>query len=124
MAYQGEVAARPSTIGCLQTFKTSYKENIIRTEGENSAFIKTRRRTTAPIRICDCTVTLAASNVQSFMDWYVTACRGGAIPTRIKVPPLNQEQIWRFSAPPQIEWIDANAALCSFSMEKLPHWID
>jgi hypothetical protein len=124
MAYTGEVAARPLTIGCLQTFDLSWKESVIRTDSENSAFIKTRRRTTAPLAVADCSVTLKADVVQDFMNWYTVACRCGAVPTRIKVPPLNKEQIWRFSAAPKISWIDPKAAQVTWSMEKLPMWVD
>jgi hypothetical protein len=124
MSYTGEVATRPSIFGCLQTFKLSYKESVIRSEAENSAYIKVRRRTTAPIKIADCSLTVLAQNVETFMQWYEVGCRCGAVPTRIRVPPNSYEQIWRFSSAPQIDWIDPGAAQISWSMEKLPAWKD
>lgn len=122
MAYSGAVAARPTSIGCLQTFKKSFKESVIRTEAENSAFIKVRRRTSAPIAVADCSLTLKADQVPDFESWYLVSCQCGTIPTRIKVPPLAVEEIWRFSSAPQIDWVDKNAATITWSMEQLPLW--
>jgi len=120
--YTGQIAARPDEIGCLQTFRLSYKESTIRTSSDNSAFIKVRRRTTKPVEAADCSITLKAADVQKFVDWYESACACGSIPTKIKVPPNSVEQIWRFSSPPQIDWIDNAAASISWSMERLPLW--
>ena len=123
MAFTGTVAARPASIdGCLQTFSTTYMPSVIRTESDNSAFIKTRRRTTRPIRVANCGLTLPAAKVADFITWYEVNCQCGVLPTKIKLPPNGTEEIWRFSSDPVIDWIDNNAAQINWTMEQLPLW--
>ena len=121
MAYSGTVAARPASIdGCLQTFSMSYLPSVLRTESENSAFIKTRRLTTKPVKIAECGLTLPAALVADFIAWFEVNCQCGAIPTRIKLPPNGVEEIWRFASDPSINCVDNIAAEVSWSMEQLP----
>jgi hypothetical protein len=100
----------------------SFKESVIRTDSENAAFIKVRRTTTAPVRVAECSLTVKAEVVNSFINWYSVSCQCGAIPTKIKIPPTGVEEVWRFSAAPTVDWIDPKAAQITWSMEQLPLW--
>jgi len=126
MAYTGPVATRPAEIaGGLQTWSETTDPNaLLRAQMDGGQTIKTRRRVTDPIRNGQGSVTVNANLVEFFRDWYAVACQGGVLPTRLKFPPLCDEQIWRFSSPLTYDWIDPKACRISFTLEKLPQWVD
>jgi hypothetical protein len=126
MAYTGTVAQRPAgASGALQTFSEKSDEAaLLRSKSDDGQTIKVRRRVTSPIRNATASVTLRAPDVPAWRDWYDNACQNGILPTRFKLPPNCEEQIWRFSTPITYEWIDATACRLSFSLEKLPQWVD
>lgn len=127
MAYTGTIANRPSGVsGCLQTFTESALENTVRSQSENNAMIKVRRRTTAAVRIADATVTVKQSEVALWKTWFETACQGGVLPTYF-VMPYGGEELWRFSAPLSITWGQGaapgqHAATITLKLEQLPAW--
>lgn len=117
------VAARPPKIdGCFLVWNESSTSQTIRTEMEDGSIIKVRRRTTGYIKTCDASVTLVADKYQDMLDWFHIACRGGVIPTWVRRPIDGKEEAWRFTAPPQIEWVDRAAFRVSVQMEQLPTW--
>ncbi len=126
MAYTGTVASRPSSIsGAFQKLvETTDGNAIIRSKMDGAQTIKERRRVTVPIRLADVSVTVRAEEVVDWRTWYENNCQGGVLPTRFVFPPDCVEQIWRFSTPISYEWIDSNACRLTFSIEKLPHWVD
>ena len=127
MDYQGQIASRPTNLsGCLQTFNESQMENSIRTSSEDGTTIKVRRRTTAFISIADATVTVKQSDVELWKYWYNVSCQGGVLPTYFKMPN-GAEELWRFSAPLSINWIQGKSpgqhmAIISMKIEQLPTW--
>ena len=117
------IGTRPSSIdGCFQMWNETSTSQTIRTEMEDGSIIKVRRRTTGYIKTLDASVTLAATKYEDMLDWFHIACRGGVIPTWVKRPLDGKEEAWRFTAPPQIEWIDKVAFRVSVQMEQLPTW--
>jgi hypothetical protein len=128
MAYAGTVASRPLQIdGGLQTFSVAADEKAtVRSQMDDAQTIKTRRRVTRAIKNAQATVTVRGADVQHWEAWYDVNCQNGMLPTRFKIPPLCEEQIWRFSTPLAMSWSNADAQSCqiSFGLEKLPQWID
>jgi hypothetical protein len=124
MAYTGQQAQRPAAIsGGLQTWTESQAEgSVARSAGEDGQTIKVRRRVTIPIRIGQATVTVKAEEVAEWRDWYEIRCQGGVLPTKFRMPPTCEEELWRFSTPLTYDWIDKNACRISFSLEQLPQW--
>lgn len=118
-----EIAARPASIpGCFQTLTQTTLESVIRSNMEGGT-IKARRRTTAFLETADATITLKAEVFEDFQAWFKTACMGGVLPTRFVFPPDSSEQVWRFAAPPQYEWITNETFRVSFQLERLPEWV-
>lgn len=123
----GQVAARPTGLdGSLQTFTETTLPNTIRSQSEDNQTIKVRRRATNPTRTADATLVLIKAKVILFKQWYEDLCASGSLPTRFKIPPdCENEEIWRFAAPPSYDWsIDGHGEACriSFKLEQLPHW--
>jgi hypothetical protein len=127
MAYQGPVANRPTNVsGCLQTFNETQLENVVRSQSDNNAVVKVRRRTTAAVRVADASVTVKQSDVALWKNWFETACQGGVLPTYFKTP-YGTEELWRFSAPLSITWGQGpmpgqHAATITMKLEQLPAW--
>jgi hypothetical protein len=126
MAYAGTVATRPLEIsGGLQTWTETTDPNaLLRSAMDSAQTIKVRRRVTHPIRMGQASVTVPANLVALYRQWFEVSCQGGVLPTRFIFPPDCLEQIWRFSTPPTYDWVDAKACRISFSLEKLPQWVD
>lgn len=115
------IAARPASIsGCVQSWSEADMPQVIRTSMD-SGTVKVRRRFTGIHRTANASVTLKAEQYDDFMDWYRTLCMGGVYPTRI-ITPYGKEEVWRFTEPPQIEWIDAKAFRATLALERLPAW--
>lgn len=110
----------PELDGCWATWTESQVSNVIRTQMENGD-IKTRRRTTGILRQASASVTLPSDQYDSFMDWFNIASQGGVQPTTLK-EPSGVESVWRFTAPPEITWVDTNAFRASCALERLPGW--
>lgn len=127
MAYQGQVANRPTGIsGCMQTFNESQLENVVRSQSDNNTMVKVRRRATAAVRVADASVTVKQAEVALWKDWFEVSCQGGVIPTRI-ITPYGKEEVWRFSAPLAITWGQGptsgqHAATITMKLEQLPAW--
>ena len=113
------VASFPATIdGCMATWSETQISNVIRTDMENLT-VKVRRRTTGIHRIASVSVTLKAEVYQDFMDFYNVSCRQGVDPARF-TNPLGKKEVWRITAPPQIEWVDKKAFSVAMELEQLP----
>lgn len=118
---------RPAELsGCLQTFTESALENTIRSQSDNNAIIKVRRRTTAAVRIADASVTVPESEVELWKDWFYVRCQSGVLPTYF-MTPYGTEEIWRFAAPLSIAWGQGQSpgnhvATITMKLEQLPAW--
>jgi hypothetical protein len=127
MAYQGQIANRPTAVnGCLQTFNESQLENVVRSQSDNNAMVKVRRRTTAAIRVADASVTVKQNEVALWKTWFEISCQGGVLPTYFKTP-YGTEELWRFSAPLSITWGQGSkagnhVATITMKLEQLPAW--
>ena len=117
------IAPRPEEIdGCMQTWNETYAANTIRSEMDDME-VKVRRRTTGLIRNMDTTLTLKATQYDTFIEWFRVAQQGGSIPTRIRRPQDGKEMVVRASAPPQIQWIDKNIFQVAMKWEQMPAWV-
>jgi hypothetical protein len=120
-------APRPNGIdGCLQTFNESQLENVVRSQSDNNAMVKVRRRTTAAVRVADATVTVPSAEVELWKKWFDVACQGGVLPTYFRTP-YGIEEAWRFSAPLSITWgqgsgVGKHFATISMKLEQMPAW--
>lgn len=127
MAYEGQIGIRPTGVsGCLQTFNESQLENVVRSQSDNNAVVKVRRRTTAAVRVADASITVKQSEVALWKDWFNTYCLGGVLPTYFKTP-YGTEELWRFSAPLSITWGQGSVpgqhvATITMKLEQMPAW--
>lgn len=123
----GSAIYRPEGLsGCLQTFTESALENTIRSQSDNNAIIKVRRRTTASVRLADATVTVTENEVELWKEWFYIRCQSGVLPTYF-VMPYGDEEIWRFAAPLSIVWGQGSSsgnhvATITMKLEQLPAW--
>lgn len=119
--------ARPTGIdGCLQTFNETQLENVVRSQSDNNAVVKVRRRTTAAVRVADATVTVPGAEVELWKQWFDVFCQGGVLPTYFKTP-YGTEEAWRFSAPLAITWgqgsgMGNHVATITMKLEQMPAW--
>ena len=116
-----QIAARPATIdGCMQYWREQSVSNLIRSDMD-WAIPKVRRRTTGRYRKLDAVVVLKGEVYNDFVTWFEVNCRQGVDPTKI-ITPNGVEEVWRFSEPPSIEWIQSNAFRATMKFERLPGW--
>lgn len=116
-----QIGARPASIdGCMQTWVEKPVANTIRTNMENPADIKVRRRTTSYILNIDCSVTLKSTVYDDFNTWFHTNCQDGVLPTRIKRPKDGVTIVARFADTPQIEFLEKDVFRATMKFEQLP----
>ena len=116
------IATRPTTIdGCWASWEEKQQSNVIRTEMDQTGSVKVRRRSTGVSRIANVSRNLTAEQYDDFVQWFNVSCQGGVLPTRV-VTPYKKEEIWRFTEPPQITWLDSKAFAVSCTIEQIPVW--
>lgn len=114
-----QIGTRPASIsGCFQTWNETQVSNVIRTDMDNLT-VKVRRRTTGIFRQAEASVTLKADVYDDFVKWFNVDCQQGAVPTRVMMPN-GREEVWRFSEPPAIEWVQHNVFRATVKLERLP----
>lgn len=119
------IGTRPASLdGCWQTWAEHDSPSVIRSEMDLGGYTKVRRRTTVAAWQVDAAVTLPGAVYQDFMDWFRINCAAGVNPTRVKRPD-GKEVVMRFTAPPVIEWAEANKEVfrASATLEQLPAWV-
>lgn len=118
-----QIAPRPAVLsGAHQSFTETSVSNTIRSSMDNLT-VKVRRRTTGTFRTADATAVIRADQYQAFRDWFEVNCQSGVLPTRFRNPHDCKESVWRFTAPPQYEWLDGAVAVrVSYKLEQLPEW--
>lgn len=115
------VSTRPARLdGCWQSWREARQPQIIRSEMESGA-VKVRRRFTGRRRMAEVSVTLKAEFYQDFVDWFEVTCLAGVNATQMK-DPLGNEQAWRFTAPPEIEWLEPVAFRATATIERNELW--
>ena len=116
-----EVGARPGQLdGCWQSWSEADVDVVARTEMESGA-LHTRRRFTGVSRIVQASVTLPANLYQAFIDWFHVNQRQGAIATYV-VTPYGDEEVFQFTGPPQINWVDSRAFKATVTMYQGAHF--
>ena len=116
-----DVGLRPVGLdGCWKTWQETPVDIVLRTEMDSGA-LHTRRRFTGRSRVVQATVTLPASDYQSFMDWFNVDQQQGAIATRVKTP-YGTEEVFQWTAPPQISWNDVKAFTANVAMYQGAHF--
>lgn len=120
-----EVAERPASIdGCFASWREATIPQTIRTSME-TGLMRTRRRFTTRARSAQVELTLPSHLYSDFINWIVTRCQGGARPTFIKPPYWREgddEEIWRITGIPPIDWVDRNAFRTQLTIEQMPGW--
>jgi len=114
------IGTRPASLdGCWASWQEKQQPNVIRTDMDQPGNVKVRRRTTGISRVANVSVTLEATKYQDFLTWFNVACQGGVLPTRVTTP-YGADEVWRFTEPPQISWIDPKAFSVTAQIEQLP----
>ena len=117
-----QIGTRPASLdGCWASWDEKQEPNTIRTDMEATGYVKVRRRTTGIMRVAQVKRNFEAKDYDAVMSWFNVACQGGVIPTRM-MTPYGKEEVWRFSEPPSITWIEPKAFSVSCSLEQLPAW--
>ena len=99
---------------------------MVRSQSDNNAIVKVRRRTTAAVRVADATVSVPEAEVALWKDWFDIRCQGGVLPTYFNTPYV-KEECWRFSAPLTISWGQGSGpgkhfAIITMKLEQMPAW--
>lgn len=116
------IGTRPASLdGCWASWDEKQEPNTIRTSMEAAGYVKVRRRTTGIMRVAQVKRNFEAKDYSDFVDWFNVASQGGVVPTRMKEPD-GSEQVWRFTEPPTINWIEPKAFSVSCKIEQLPAW--
>ena len=116
------IATRPAALdGCWSTWSEKQNPNIIRTTMDLPGAVKVRRRTTGITRYANIGRNFEAKHYQDFLNWFNVACQQGVLPTRIKTP-YQKEEVWRFTEPPEITWVEPGVFTVSIAAEQLPAW--
>ena len=114
------IGTRPASLdGCWASWNEKQEPNTIRTNMDQPGNVKVRRRTTGISRVANVSVTLEATKYDDFVSWFNTACQGGVLPTRMTTP-YGADEVWRFTEPPQITWVDPKAFSVTCQIEQLP----
>lgn len=119
-----EIAPRPATLdGCFATWTEHDATAVLRSDMDMGGFTKVRLRTTAAAWLVDATVMLEGHHYAAVMQWFRQNCHMGVLPTRAKRPD-GTEVVVRFTAPPVIEWLQADkrAFRLTAAFEQLPEW--
>lgn len=124
MAYTGQTAARPASLdGCWSAFTMREQPATVRSEMD-TGYVKVRRRTTAPVRVADASVTLPYALYADFVTWWDNTLQG-VLPTLIDMP-LEGQQLWRFAEAPTYTPIPGRSGVGAFTvsvkLEQLPEW--
>lgn len=113
--------ARPADLdGCWGEWSEQDVDNVLRSDMDNGS-IKSRRRFTGHIRKAAVGVTMPAAKYASFVTWFRTNCRAGAIPTMMKTP-YGTEEAWAFAEPPVMSWPDKAVFRVQANIYRLDGW--
>ena len=116
------IGTRPATLdGCWASWDEKQEPNTIRTSMDATGYTKVRRRTTGIMRMAQVKRNFEAKDYDTVMDWFNVACQGGVIPTRM-ITPYGKEEVWRFTEPFSITWIEPKAFSVSATIEQLPSY--
>ena len=116
-----DIGTRPGQLdGCWQTWDEQDVDVVARTEMESGA-LHTRRRFTGRSRIVRASVKLPASLYSTFMDWFHVNQQQGAAATYV-MTPYGAEELFQWTAPPQIAWVDKNVFQATVSMYQGAHF--
>lgn len=121
MAYDGDIGPRPSDLdGCWSTWNEQQADNVVRTTMDKGN-VRTRRRFTGINRGVQATVKLTAEKYVPFRDWFNRDQKQGTVPTYVKTP-YGTEELFLWTSPPLINWIDAQHFEASVTMYQGSNW--
>jgi hypothetical protein len=107
MPYNGDIGDRPDELdGCWSTWTEQQSDNVVRNTMDKGN-VKTRRRFTGITR--------------AFKDWFNRDQRQGTIPTYVKTP-YGTYELFLWTGPPNINWIDSNHFEASVTMYQGSNW--
>ena len=116
------IGTRPATLdGCWASWDEKQEPNTIRTDMDATGYTKVRRRTTGIMRVAQVKRNFEAKDYDDVVDWFNVACQGGVVPTRM-MTPYGKEEVWRFTEPFSITWIEPKAFSVVAKIEQLPAW--
>lgn len=121
MAYTGETGPRPAELdGCWSTWQETQADNVVRNTMDKGN-VRTRRRFTGINRTVQATVKLTADKYRPFTNWFNRDQGQGTKPTLCKTP-YGTEELFLWTAPPTISWIDANHFEAAVQMYQGSNW--
>lgn len=121
MPYNGDIAERPDELdGCWTTWTESQADNVVRNTMDKGN-VRTRRRFTGINRTVNATVKLTADKYIPFKDWFNRDQGQGVRPTYCKTP-YGLYELFLWTTPPTINWIDANHFEASVQMYQGSGW--
>ena len=121
MAYNGEIGPRPSELdGCWSTWNETQADNVVRNTMDKGN-VRTRRRFTGINRTVQVSVKLTKDKYVPFRDWFNRDQAQGTKPTYC-VTPYGAEELFLWTTPPTINWIDSNHFEASVQMYQGSNW--
>jgi len=121
MAYSGATGPRPNDLdGCWSTWDETQADNVVRNTMDKGN-VRTRLRYTGINRTVNVTVKLTADKYISFRDWFNRDQAFGTKPTLVKTP-YDTEELFLWTTPPTIKWIDPNHFEATVQMYQGSNW--
>lgn len=121
MAYNGPTTNPPSPLdGCWSTWVETQADNVVRNTMDKGN-VRTRRRFTGINRTVNVSVKLTADKYIAFRDWFNRDQGQGTIPTYCKTP-YGTDELFLWTTPPTIKWIDARHFEATVQMYQGSNW--
>lgn len=121
MSYNGPTTQPPGDLdGCWSTWTETQADNVVRNTMDKGN-VRTRRRFTGVNRTVQVSVKLPASQYFDFKNWFNRDQNQGTVPTYVTTPYGTQE-LFLWTAPPTINWIDAEHFEAAVQMYQGSNW--
>lgn len=121
MAYSGTTTKPPAPLdGCWSTWDETQADNVVRNTMDKGN-VRTRLRYTGVNRTVNASVKLSADKYIPFRNWFNRDQAFGTIPTEVKTP-YGTTELFLWTAPPTIKWIDANHFEATVQMYQGSNW--
>lgn len=121
MAYDGPTCTPPTGLdGCWSTWDETQADNVVRNTMDKGN-IRTRLKYTGINRTVNASVKLTADKYVLFRNWFNRDQAFGTKPTTVKTP-YDTTELFLWTAPPTIKWIDQNHFEATVQMYQGSNW--
>ena len=121
MAYDGPTTQPPEGLdGCWSTWDETQVDNVVRNTMDKGN-VRTRLRYTGINRTVNASVKLTADKYVLFRNWFNRDQAFGSKPTYCQTP-YGSRELFLWTAPPTIKWIDQNHFEATVQMYQGSNW--